>query len=287
LHANEIVDLQPAYAARLTRRPLVWAIRAGFSTTPGLTKAFSRIAVRNSAKIIPVSNSVRTSFFGWYDNADQKIEVLYDAPRFTERVDPGKAQSWRDRLGLGAETKLIVLVSKLMPQKGHRVLLDAAPTIFARFPDTRILIVGGEADGKEAYAAGLRSLALADSRIQLFGQADDVPGMMAASDVVVHCPVFRDPLPGVVIEGMVAARPVVGARIGGIPEIIVDGVTGRLSEANNPADLAEKVISILDLSPEDRNAMGERGRERALTVFSRDNYLQGLRRIYEAVGPSS
>ena len=110
---------------------------------------------------------------------------------------------------------------------------------------------------------------------------------MAASDVVVHCPVFRDPLPGVVIEGMVAARPVVGARIGGIPEIIVNGVTGRLAEANNPADLAEKVISVLNLSPEDRNAMGERGRERALTVFSRDNYLQGLRRIYEALGPSS
>jgi glycosyltransferase involved in cell wall biosynthesis len=290
VHANEIVDLQPAYAARLAKRPLVWAIRAGFSTTPKLTNTFSRIAVKNARKIIPVSNSVQQSFFGWYDNHDRKVEVLYDAPRFVDRPSPESADEWRRKLGLGESTNLIVLVSKLLPQKGHAVLVESAPEILARFPDTRILIVGGEAEGRADYAKGLRrridELGVTD-RVILFGASQDVPGLMAASDVVVHCPVFKDPLPGVVIEGMVAGRPVVGTRIGGIPEEIEEGITGLLAEPNDPGSLAKAVIDMLNRPLSDRNAMGDRGRERALSIFSRENYKMGLKRIYEEVTGAS
>jgi glycosyltransferase involved in cell wall biosynthesis len=290
VHANEIVDLQPAYAARLAKRPLVWAIRAGFSTTPKLTTTFSRIAVKNARKIIPVSRSVQQSFFGWYDNRDQKVEVLYDAPRFVDRPSPEAAEAWRRKLGLGDSTNLIVLVSKLMPQKGHAVLIESAPEILNRYPDTRILIIGGEAEGRADYAQGLRrridELGLAD-RVTLFGPSQDVPSLMAASDLVVHCPIFKDPLPGVVIEGMVAGRPVVGTRIGGIPEEIEEGITGLLAEPNDARSLAATVIDLLTRPQAERDAMGERGRARALSVFSRENYKVGLKRIYEEVTGSS
>ena len=290
VHANEIVDLQPAYAARLAKKPLVWAIRAGFSTTPRLTKIFSKIAVSNAQKIVPVSRSVQENFFGWYANQDRKIEVLYDAPRFVDRVDASVGQAWREKLGLSSRSKLIVQVSKLLPQKGHAVLVEAAPEILARYPDSRILIVGGEAEGRHEYAVGLGTritqLGLGE-RVTLFGASNDVPGLMAASDVVVHSPIFKDPLPGVVIEGMVAARPVVGTRIGGIPEEIEEGVTGLLANPNDPHDLAAKILEVLDMPSEAQKAMGERGRDRALTVFSRQQYIEGLRRIYgEATGSS-
>jgi glycosyltransferase involved in cell wall biosynthesis len=290
VHANEIVDLQPAYAAKLAKKPLVWAIRAGFSTTPRLTRIFSKIAVSNAQKIVPVSRSVQENFFGWYANHDRKIEVLYDAPRFVDRADPTVSVAWREKLGLSPSSKLIVQVSKLLPQKGHAVLVEAAPEILARYGDCRILIVGGEAEGRHEYAVGLQTriaqLGIGD-HVTLFGASGDVPGLMAASDVVVHCPVFKDPLPGVVIEGMIAARPVVGTRIGGVPEEIEEGITGLLANPNDPRDLAAKILTVLDLPLGEQEAMGERGRERALTIFSRQQYIDGLRRIYgEATGSS-
>jgi glycosyltransferase involved in cell wall biosynthesis len=80
--------------------------------------------------------------------------------------------AWREKLGLSPSSKLIVQVSKLLPQKGHAVLVEAAPEILARYGDCRILIVGGEAEGRHEYAVGLQrriaQLGIGD-RVTLFG----------------------------------------------------------------------------------------------------------------------
>jgi len=286
VHVNEITDLQPAYAAKLAKKPLVWTIRAGFGTTPGLTKRFANIALKHAQAIIVPSRSVRENFFGEDPRVEGCVRVLYDAPRFTDRPSLESREAWRAKLAMAPSDPLILEVSKLNPVKGQRTFIDAAPQILDRYPSAKLLIVGGEVEGKQAYAKGLadriKELGVED-RVVLFGQSKDVPGLMAASDLVVHCPYFKDPLPGVVLEAMIAERPFVGTRIGGIPEEIEEGVTGLLAEPNNPSALATTVCEALDMPSEQRQAMGAAGRERVLTHFTRASYVKGLQETYANV----
>ena len=122
-------------------------------------------------------------------------------------------------------SQIVGVVARLEPEKGHPTLLEAWPLVLRAVPDAYLLIVG-EGSRRDALEAQARELRIAH-RVVFTGRRDDVPAVTAALDVAV-LPSYREAQGLVILEAMALSRPVVASNVGGIPEMIEDGVTGLL-----------------------------------------------------------
>ncbi len=120
---------------------------------------------------------------------------------------------------------IVGVVARLEPEKGHPTLLEAWPTVLRAAPDARLLIVG-EGSQRDALEAQAAALGIA-GQVVFTGRRDDVPAVTAALDVAV-LPSYREAQGLTILEAMALGRPVVASNVGGIPEMIEDGLTGLL-----------------------------------------------------------
>lgn len=162
-------------------------------------------------------------------------------------------------------------VGRIEPRKGVLDLVEAAPSLAA--DGIRVVIVGDDPFGADpGYVARVD----AGQSIERHPWVDGADGLMGALDVLV-LPSHAEPFGTVLAEAMNAGTPVVATRVGGLPEVVEDGVTGRLVEPGDPAALAGAVREVL----ERRAAMGAAARERARRWHA-DAYAQ---RVAELIAP--
>jgi glycosyltransferase involved in cell wall biosynthesis len=193
--------------------------------------------------------------------------------------DPGPPRD-RDRvraaIGVPSDAPLVVAMGRLTPQKGFDVLLAAAGMVRERMPDARFVIVGSgplEATLADAIASGGL-----DPAVQLVGRWPDAPSLLAAADVVA-LPSRFEGLPLVALEAMAVARPVVGTRVCGIDEVVVDEVTGRLVEPDSPETLARALLEVL-CEPRLGASWGRAGRERFVASFTAPRMVDETQAVY-------
>jgi len=138
------------------------------------------------------------------------------------------------------------VVARLEPEKGHPTLLQAWPAVLRAVPNAALLVVGeGSRYAElERLAASLRIA----HRVVFTGRRDDVPSVTAALDVAV-LPSYREAQGLSILEAMALSRPVVASRVGGIPEVIEDGVSGLLVPPRDPEALAGAIIRLLKDHP--------------------------------------
>jgi glycosyltransferase involved in cell wall biosynthesis len=169
--------------------------------------------------------------------------------------------------------RVVLYVGKLSIGKGVTDFLGAGALVHAHCPDALFVLVGnGQAPPPAAaWVKHLGPLANAD-----------VLALYAAADVVVVPSVIPDALSRVVLEAMAAGRPIVATAVGGMPELIEDGVSGLLVPRRDPAALADALVRLLD----DRALaarLGAAARRRAETRFSPDVSVERLLALYRAV----
>lgn len=170
------------------------------------------------------------------------------------------------------------VASNLEYWKGLDVLIDAAAAMDA---PVRLEVFGG---GSLAAELERRARdAAVDARFH--GFVPDARARLRELDVLVQ-PSRADNSPLAVLEAMAAGVPVVATRVGGIPELIVDGETGVLVEPESPAELAE-ALDALAASPERRRELGRRGRERARDEFSPERMARRTVALYRDLCASS
>src|SRR5205823_9264493 len=128
------------------------------------------------------------------------------------------------------------------PEKGHPTLLEAWPLVLQAVPDAYLLVVG-EGAQRPALEEQARELRIAH-RVVFTGRRDDVPAVTAALDVAV-LPSYREAQGLTVLEAMALRRPVVASAVGGIPEMIEDGLTGLLVPPRDPDALATAIVRLL------------------------------------------
>jgi peptidoglycan/xylan/chitin deacetylase (PgdA/CDA1 family) len=170
------------------------------------------------------------------------------------------------------------MVACLREEKRIDVLIAAAPRILERHPDAEFVIAG---DGR--CRAELEALARSMNvfeRFQFLGHRDDVPRVLADADIFV-LPSESEASPNVIIEAMAAGLPVVASRVGGIPELVGDGVTGRLVPAADRQALADAVLDLLD-HPERAEAFGRAARHRIEETYSFDRMVEQFEALYES-----
>jgi glycosyltransferase involved in cell wall biosynthesis len=174
---------------------------------------------------------------------------------------------------LPGERPRVVMVGRLADGKGHGVLLDAVQSLGD--VEGSVCIVG---DGPlyDDLDAAIADRGLSD-RVFLTGFRDDVPRVLAASDVLV-LPSFREGTPRVITEAMASGLPVVATDIAGIPEQVVDGKNGFLIEPSDADTLANRIEQLID-SKQLRQRLGSAGRVR-VTQFSTQKMLSEIDSIY-------
>lgn len=170
----------------------------------------------------------------------------------------------------------ILFVGRLDAQKGVDVLLSAM-----RQPGARgfaVIAGAGVVDG-QAIAAS------APSNVKVLGwlPREELEQLYAAADVLVM-PSRWEGLPMVALEAMRAGLPVIATRVGGIPEAVEDGVTGRLIDVDSPAQLAAALES---LDADTLHTMGENARSRFLNAFRSERVVQELDQLYREPAPAT
>jgi glycosyltransferase involved in cell wall biosynthesis len=165
---------------------------------------------------------------------------------------------------------VIGFVGRIEPRKGPLDLVRAAPAIRRGAPAARVVIVGDDPYGSDpAYTHAVTS----SPEISHYPWSGNAPGLMRHLDVLV-LPSYEEPFGTVLAEAMAVGTPVVATRVDGLPEVVEDGVSGRLVPPSAPGQLADAVLDVLGR----RDEMSAAARERAARFFVGD-YVDRVERL--------
>jgi glycosyltransferase involved in cell wall biosynthesis len=282
VHTFGFMHLQAPIAAHLERLPLVWHLN---DINPGpMLRAALVPWVRSWADIVAVSSrAVVKHYFPDGSGPTDRIHVLYpavDTDKFNPTVD---ARSVRAELGIPKNAPVIGSVGNLSPGKGFEFFLEAAAQIQTRFPASKFLIVGAVLENRKQYFKALlerrQKLGLTSDALFL-GHRNDVPQLMAAMTIAVHAS-EAEAAPTVVMEASASGLPVVATDVGGVHELLEDGVTGILVEPRSPAQVADAVLRLLE-NQAIAGQMGKSGVQRMREQFSLDASADARVRAYQA-----
>lgn len=271
-----------AAAGLLARRPVVWHLRdilapPHFSDTN--VRAAVTLANLRAARVIANSRATAAAFSRAGGRASL-VRVVHNGidPAPFDAVTPGAAAAARAAIGLPPGAFVVALFGRFHPWKGQQVVLEA----LARLPGVHALFVGAPLFGEEAFESALHARAattgVAD-RAHFLGFRAEIPELMRACDAIVHASVYPEPFGRVIVEGMLAGRPVIATRAGGVTEILDDD-TGVLVPPNDAGALAAAIES-LAADPARAERLVARGSARARSDFS---VMAMVRGVEEAVG---
>ena len=234
--------------ARLMAPVVIASIRDRSPYLTSMQRRVQRYACRFADRILVNAEAVKdwlTKEEG-YDPAN--IVVIRNGVDLARFAAPPAGARLRRELGIAAEARLVILVSRLARLKGIEQFLQAAAALKARYLDVRFLIVGETSPPDPAYLEQLhalsRSLGVADV-VTFTGLRADVPAVLGAADVAVM-PSLNEALSNVLLESMAAGAPVVATRVGGTPEALMDGDTGLLVPPGDAGAITGAVSRLLD-----------------------------------------
>jgi glycosyltransferase involved in cell wall biosynthesis len=182
----------------------------------------------------------------------------------------------RAKWGLGEQDAVIGIVSKLWEGKGHDLLIRTFKEIRKELPQARLVIVG-EGHLMESLKTLVSQLQLSDAVI-FTGFLEDIPQIIATFDVAV-LPSYFEGMGRVLLEAMAMEKPVVGTRVGGIPDLIEEDLNGFLVSPGNKKELASAVLKILS----DKGLaakMRQEGRKKMADRFSAESMVRSIEKVY-------
>lgn len=266
-------------------RQVAWAaFNHGYTTTDLKVRAYNyldRWSLPTAHRVITVCEAFARELKR-KGVAPEKIFVQHNSIRRAAETGAQEkteaAQALRRRLGVEEDEKLVLAIGRLSREKGHVDLLDAFGLLQRSYPQlkTRLLIVG---DGPErgALEAAASSNGIGE-RVIFAGQLSDVSAYYAAADVMA-LPSHSEGSPYVLLEAMAEALPVVATSVGGVPEMVEDGVSALLVAAREPQAMADALYRILS---DKALAQGLTAAASALvaTRYAPETHLNSLLNIY-------
>ena len=261
IHSNTSrAMLYGGLATLTTKIPVVWHVRVIESEG-----WYDRLLAGLSNRIFVCSEAVAARFDWLAGKKAEKVRVIHNGVDLREFGTSLSGDAVLQECNLRDEDLVVGVVGNLLAWKGQDTFLRAAAIVAGKVPRARFLIVGeGEYRGeleKLSAQLGLRS------KVYFMGHRTDIPQVIAAMDVAVHCSNSPEPFARVVIEAMASGKAVVAMNEGGILEIIVDRLSGVLVPPKEPSLLASAIIELL-LDPGKSADMGWAARRRIENHFS-------------------
>lgn len=227
-------------------------------------------------RLVTVSDSVRRTMLASGVPAG-KVEVIHhgtDVEAFVQTTQPPRLI--RESLGIPDDSLAVGIAGRIAPEKGHKVLLEAAARLGDRYP-LRFVVIG---DGpfESAVRESVRALHLED-RVVFAGFRGDVNDVINAMDIMTLPSTWDEPCAAVVQQAMALARPVIGTRAGGTPEMILDGETGFLVPPADPTALADALARLAG-DAFLRQRLGAAGRVRVEALFTLQAMTDKIEALY-------
>jgi glycosyltransferase involved in cell wall biosynthesis len=245
----------------------------------GLGPGAARIRRVCADRVIAVSEAVRAAYLARGYDRPERVVTVRNAVSL--RPEPGSGESLRRELDVPPGAFVVLLLAAVREGKGHDIAIDAMHRLRTERPGAVLLIAG---DGPLEQEVRRRAGHLGHA-VRVLGYREDVPRLLDASDALV-VPSVMEAFPTSVLEAMAAGLPVVASDVGGIPEMVDDGVTGILVRPD-ASELAAALERLMDDS-QGRTLMGSVGRTRFEHEFGPEPWGKRLREVYEVVaGPRS
>jgi len=268
-------SLLAGIAGRLSsRRPII--IRTRHLALPITSKITYGLLPH---KVVTVSGYVRSALVE-RGIPPERVVAIPTGVDVRGRFDPhAEAGRLKQELGLRADVPLVGTVAILRFKKGHHVLIEAVPQILRAVPHA-VFVFAGDGPQQQNIARAIRDRGL-EGTVRLLGLRRDIPNVLKSIDVFV-LPTLEEALGTSFLEAMAMGKPVIGTRVGGVPEAIRDGVNGFLVKPNDPEDLANATIRILR-DPARARAMGLEGRKIVEAEFTVQGMCQRMHDLYRSM----
>jgi glycosyltransferase involved in cell wall biosynthesis len=249
-------------AAAMARVPMriTWKHNCGHLGHHGLLERSSeRMLGSLCTRYIGVAHGQLPYLLGYLRLAPEKVRIIHNAVDLARYPSAEQLGDLRGGLGLDDRDRVVAVTAVLRREKDHETILRAIQRLAAQVPYVKLLLIG---DGPErARLQRLASELGIEERVVFLGPRRDAAELLACADVVALASYTVECFPYAILEAMAMRRPAVCTAVGGLPEMIEDGVTGYLVPKCDPAALARALGRVL--GAEDRGrAMGEAARRR-------------------------
>ena len=205
---------------------------------------------------------------------ENRIFVTGNGPNLAEDANP---QHFRQMLDLDSDTPLVLFLGQKYPYKGYEALAAAAEIIWTKLPDTHFLFVGPQTTASKKFFAKQK-----DRRLIEIGKVD----VQQKSDALTACtllclPSTQESFGGVYTEAWSFGKPVIGANIPAVAEVIDDGINGYVVSPT-PEEIAEKILYLLN-NPTVADQLGKAGKQKVIEKYSWDKLAKKTEEIYTTV----
>jgi glycosyltransferase involved in cell wall biosynthesis len=289
MHANSgVAALVACVPGLLTGTPVIWHQR-DIVPPRRINRLVLGLCGRLASAVVGTSGAVADSLAA-IGVQRHKLRVIYPRidDRFFEPLPPQREA--RKSLGIPEEGLMLTVLGRLVPHKGQHVFLEMLSHLRSRGQDVYGLLVGhlpsepGADDALAAYVSALERAAgepQLQGRVSFLGRRDDVPTVLAASDLLV-VPSTAEPFGRVIIEAFAAGVPVIASQSGGPLEIIEERVTGMLVPVGDAGAFADAAYHLLS-DPQAREAMVSHARDQAWARFSMAGLRDDVGRLYRSL----
>jgi glycosyltransferase involved in cell wall biosynthesis len=224
---------------------------------------------------VAVADKVRATIQQLYGYPDPPL-IPNGIPTDEYAPNPDTRARWRQAHGIEPRATVVTHIGRFAVQKNHALLVEAFAQVRADAPLYLLLVGGGELEN--AVREQVAGLGL-QGRVRFLGVRADVADILRASDMFVLSSRWEgNPLS--VMEAMSAGLPVVSTAVGGVPELVREGVTGLLVPSEDAGALAQAMQALVD-DPVRRQAMGEAARRHAVAHFDIRHTVRGYEQLYE------
>lgn len=215
----------------------------GVSGRPVMKKIFywvERVAARFCDHIVCLSENEKRELLGMHLAMPGRVSVIRNAVDVAA-LREAAGRNCERKLRLPASSFVIGVAGRLTAEKGVSVLLTAMKEVLVRVPGAR-LVIAGDGPERAALEQQARDLGIADA-VDFLGMRTDLPRVLATLDVFV-LPSLYEGFGLVLLEAMAVGTPVIATRVGGVPEVVEDGVTGLLVPPADPGKLAKAILRL-------------------------------------------
>ncbi len=239
-----------------------------------------KFSIRDCKKCVAVCNAVKEQMVLQEDVSPEKIDVIYNGLDLPVPSRTFEDNYLKKEINIDAKTALVGMVANFHHEiKGHIYFLEAAEIVLQKTLNVEFCIIGdGHLRSKyEQMASDLKI----EQKIHFLGKRGDVAEILSSLDISVLSSISEG-LSNAILESMAAAKPVVATRVGGNPEIIIEGSTGYLVQSEDSEALAEAIIKLLQ-DPEKAVTMGETGQKLIREKFTIKLMVNNYERLYSSL----
>ena len=280
VHSNEmLMSIPVGLASTLSKTPSIAQVRwiPSDRVPRFVIKLYSYLVSMTHKIIVFNSRATQRSFIK--SLKDTKCKVIYNGT-LDKQVKKTVLTNIACSIGLDQKRKTIGIFGRVLPMKGHHILIDSLYLLKQEGVDFNLLVVGSCDDKKYLNVLQNKINKYALRNIFILGFKGDIENYISLSDILVSPSTIHESFGRTLVEGMSLGKPVVASNVGAHTEIIENGVNGLIVEPDDPRDLAEKIKMITN-SKELLESLRKNAHEKFISCFSMEGMMTTLMSIYE------